>query len=111
MEIVWREGVALIIYVALEQASSRARAAGASAVLSLSCDLPFLAADDLCTLITVAQKPNAVTTACDRAGTGTNALLISALGTIPYLCGPDSFARHCEAAKDQAVSPPCALDL
>jgi hypothetical protein len=47
-----REGVALIIYVALEQASSRARAAGASAVLSLSCDLPFLAADHLCTLIT-----------------------------------------------------------
>jgi hypothetical protein len=29
----------------------------------LSCDLPFLAADDLCALITAAQKPNAVTIA------------------------------------------------
>jgi 2-phospho-L-lactate guanylyltransferase (CobY/MobA/RfbA family) len=29
-------------------------------------------------------------------------LLISALGAIPYLYGPDSFARHCEAGH-QAV--------
>jgi 2-phospho-L-lactate guanylyltransferase len=88
----------------LDQAASRARAQGASAVLSLSCDLPFLGPDDLRALIAAAHEGDGLAIACDRAGTGTNALLVSPVGAIPYLYGPDSFDRHRDAARRSGLS-------
>jgi len=84
---------------ALAQAAAHARDRGASGVLSLSCDLPFLMPDDLQALIAVAREGDGVAIAGDRAGAGTNALLVSPVGAIPYLYGSGSFDRHRKAAE------------
>jgi len=82
---------------ALEQASSFARGQGADAVLSLSCDLPGLSADDLQSMIARAAHGRIVL-GVDRSGSGTNALLVSPPGAITYHYGPGSHARHRLAA-------------
>ncbi len=78
---------------ALTQAADFARLRGASAVLSVSCDLPFLTAEELHALLGAARR-GGLAIAGDRAGTGTNALVIAPIGCIPYCHGPGSFAAH-----------------
>jgi len=89
---------------ALTQAAGRALAQGADAVLSLSCDLPFLEAGDVRAMIAAADDGARLAIAGDRAGTGTNALLMSPPGAIPYLYGPDSFSRHADAARAAGIA-------
>jgi 2-phospho-L-lactate guanylyltransferase len=84
---------------ALDQAAALAREQGAQGVLSLSCDLPFLTPDDIRALIAAAEDAAGLAIACDRAGTGTNALLVAPIGAIPYAYGPGSFAAHTQAAE------------
>jgi 2-phospho-L-lactate guanylyltransferase len=84
---------------ALSQAAELARAEGATAILSLSCDLPFLVPDDLRALIAAAHGADGLAIAADRDGTGTNALFMSPVGAIPYLYGAGSFAAHLAAAR------------
>ena len=88
---------------ALTQAAAHARAAGATGVLSLSCDLPFLLPEDLQALIAASENGDGIAIAGDRAGTGTNALLVSPVGAIPYLYGPGSFDRHCKATEQAGL--------
>lgn len=82
---------------ALEQAAAYALAQGAEAVLSLACDLPLLRADDLHALIARAV-PGKVVIATDRAGEGTNALLVAPPCAIAYRYGPGSRDAHESAA-------------
>lgn len=82
---------------ALTQAAEAARDQGATAVLSVSCDLPFLTEGELRALLTAREK-SGLAIACDRAGTGTNAMVVSPIGAIPYRYGPDSFVAHHQAA-------------
>jgi len=84
---------------ALDQAASVARGHGAEGVLSLSCDLPFLGPEDLRAMIAAARDGDGLAIGCDRAATGTNALLVSPVGAIPYAYGPGSFALHTGAAE------------
>jgi len=88
---------------ALEQASILARIQGAQAVLSLSCDLPLLNADDLRVLITHAA-PGHVVLGPDRSEDGTNALLVSPPGALAYHYGPGSHARHRRAALNAGLA-------
>jgi 2-phospho-L-lactate guanylyltransferase len=88
---------------ALTQAAEYARRHGATSVLSVSCDLPFLIADELRALIAAASE-SGLAIAGDRAGAGTNALVVSPPGAIPYLYGLDSFRRHQEAAAAAGVA-------
>jgi 2-phospho-L-lactate guanylyltransferase len=81
---------------ALTQAAESARRQGATAVLSVSCDLPFLTADELRALLAAAEGGLAI--AGDRAGTGTNAMVVSPVGAIPYRYGPGSFLAHRQEA-------------
>jgi 2-phospho-L-lactate guanylyltransferase len=83
---------------ALTQAAEYARAAGASTILSISCDLPFLTAEELTSLLTASRRHDGLAIAGDRAGTGTNALVVSPPGCIPYCYGPGSFDAHLQAA-------------
>jgi len=87
---------------ALEQASGLARTQGAEAVLSLSCDLPDLSIDDLHALIARAARGRIVL-GPDKAGSGTNALLVSPPGAISYHYGPGSHARHRCAARNAGL--------
>jgi 2-phospho-L-lactate guanylyltransferase len=84
---------------ALTQAANAAQQRGATGVLSVSCDLPFLIPDELRALLDVAHQGDGLAIASDRAGTGTNALVMSPIGAIPYRYGIGSFAVHQEAAR------------
>jgi 2-phospho-L-lactate/phosphoenolpyruvate guanylyltransferase len=71
----------------------------AARVLVLPADLPLLTQIDLNALFDhVCEGPYVVITP-DRHELGTNALLMSPGGLIPYDFGIGSFARHCESAK------------
>jgi 2-phospho-L-lactate guanylyltransferase len=90
--------------VALAQAADSVRLRGATGVLSVSCDLPFLIADDLRALLNVAIEGDGLAIASDRAGTGTNALVVSPVAAIPYLYGEGSFAAHLKAAENAGLA-------
>lgn len=76
---------------ALEQAAREL--GGTGPLLALSADLPLLSGEDLAAMIALLDKAEVVT-APDRAGLGTNALLLGRPRLIPYRFGPDSLAAH-----------------
>jgi 2-phospho-L-lactate guanylyltransferase len=83
---------------ALAQAAHGVLNRGATGWVTVSCDLPFLIPDELRALIAAARDGDGMAIASDRAGAGTNALVMSADSAIPYRYGPDSFAAHSQAA-------------
>jgi 2-phospho-L-lactate guanylyltransferase len=89
---------------ALRQAAETVRGLGATAVLSVSCDLPLLAREDLLALIDAAEKNGGLAIAGDDAGVGTNALVMSPVGAIQYLYGAGSFAAHLDAARREGLA-------
>jgi len=64
---------------------------GATALLTLSSDLPFLQADDIRAMLGTVSD---VVIATDRFRTGTNALLMRRPFAIPFRYGVDSLAAH-----------------
>lgn len=66
-------------------------------LLALSADLPLLKAADLDAMAAELTRAEVVA-ASDRAGSGTNALLLRCPGLIAYAFGENSLARHREAA-------------
>jgi 2-phospho-L-lactate guanylyltransferase len=91
---------------ALSQAAATARRWGATAALSVSCDLPFLTADDLRALIATAAAGGGLAIGADRALTGTNALFVSPVGAIAYRYGADSLRAHRDAARRSGLALP-----
>ena len=83
---------------ALEEAADHVLRRGAGGLLVLASDLPLLAPADLEDLLRPFSPPQ-VTIAPDRAGTGTNALLLQPPGLIPFAFGPDSYALHLRQAE------------
>jgi 2-phospho-L-lactate guanylyltransferase len=69
------------------------KALSADKVLVIHADLPRLGADDIRALI-AAGSSNDVAIAPDKAGTGTNALLIDAKAEFKLSFGPGSFQAH-----------------
>lgn len=62
-------------------------------VLALFADLPLLEAGDIGAMIAASVEADVVA-ASDRAGTGTNALLLRKPGLIPYRFGEGSLSNH-----------------
>lgn len=89
---------------ALTVAAQHALHLGATSLLSLSTDLPHLEVADLHAMLS-AQEEAQIVLASDRHGTGTNAMCIRPPLAIPYLHGPDSFAKHCDAALAMGLAP------
>lgn len=83
-------------------------------LLAISTDLPTLGPDDLQAML---AAPGQVVLAPDRAGRGTNALLMRPAGCIPFSFGEDSLARHQQAAEARGLEvsiisrPGLAFDL
>jgi len=106
---------------ALELATLDAVAAGATAILVIPVDLPAIAPAALLTILSNAYAARAhgrplVAVVPDRHGRGTNALLVSPPGAIPFAFGPDSRSRHQAAAIDAGavyveLGGPLTLDL
>jgi 2-phospho-L-lactate guanylyltransferase len=102
---------------ALLLAREAAQAAGASAVLVLSADLPQLAASDVQAMLGLAASPPYLVIAPDKDGRGTNGLLVAPAALIEFEFGADSFARHVAQARAVGARveicnlPALALDL
>lgn len=73
-------------------------ASGAGAALVLTADLPLARPDDLDAVVAAAPQGPAATIAPSADGTGTNALLLRPPLAFATQLGPDSLARHREAA-------------
>jgi 2-phospho-L-lactate guanylyltransferase len=69
-------------------------------LLALSADLPLLDPADIAALIAALEYADVIA-ASDRAGSGTNALLLRRAGLIAYAFGDGSLARH-RALAEQA---------
>lgn len=89
---------------ALEQARQQAVAHAADAMLVLPADLPLLTLEDIQHLAAHAARHPGVVIAPSRDG-GTSALVLRPPTAIPFGFGPDSFARHCQAAQQAGL--PC----
>ena len=85
---------------ALTQASHVAVDLGATSLLTLSSDLPFLAANDIRAMLTIVGD---VVIATDRLRIGTNALLIRKPFAMPYRYGGESLAAHKAAAAEAGL--------
>ncbi len=79
---------------ALDEARAEALVQGAEAVLALHADLPQLDPADIALMVSLLPPPPSAVLAPDYTGSGTNALLIAPADALPFLFGPDSFARH-----------------
>jgi len=88
---------------ALYAAALKMREEGASALLTISADLPLLQPSDIRTLIAQSVRYQVVL-APARDGTGTNAILTRPPLALPYLFGPDSLQRYMEEARQRKLS-------
>ena len=99
---------------ALEEARLWAMRQGASSLLVLPADLPFLTATDVLALL---EEGSQVTISPDKAHTGTNSLLLRPPDALPFAFGPDSFETHLRLARERGLDvsvrelPNLALDL
>ncbi|MBW8910826.1 MAG: 2-phospho-L-lactate guanylyltransferase [Sphingomonas sp.] len=99
---------------ALAQGGRSAVDRGATELLSLSSDLPFLTVDDLAAMLAAGGD---VVIATDRLHSGTNALLMRRPFAIPFSYGPASLAAHLAAADKAGLkavvvdSPGLACDI
>jgi 2-phospho-L-lactate guanylyltransferase len=89
----------------LEQARFDAVVEDVGTMVVLHGDLPNLRADDIETLIGALPSSGApgVAIAPDRAGTGTNGLVLRPPGVIPFCFGEGSFAKHVAAVERAGV--------
>lgn len=89
---------------ALLRASQVVGAQGAEGVLVLPADLPFVATEDIRELIHLGRYLASVVIAPDRNNDGTNAMLVSPPGLIPFSYGPGSFQRHMQLAESAGAT-------
>lgn len=92
------EDPGLGLNAALARAARIVAAAGASTMLILPADLPFVTVEDIQALIDAASD-NAIVLAPDAEGVGTNALLISPPGLLEPHFGVSSSAAHIASAR------------
>ncbi|HLX59524.1 MAG TPA: 2-phospho-L-lactate guanylyltransferase [Ktedonobacteraceae bacterium] len=88
---------------ALHMAALRELAEGASALLTISADLPLLSSGDIHALLERSKCFNIVL-APSREGTGTNAMLARPPLAVPYLFGINSLQKHLRAAQQRGLS-------
>ena len=88
---------------ALHMAALRELAEGASALLTISADLPLLTTDDINVMVERARRFDVVL-APSMDGTGTNAMLARPPLAVPYLFGVNSLQRHLRAAHQRGLS-------
>jgi 2-phospho-L-lactate guanylyltransferase len=82
---------------ALYAAAQQELATGATALLTISADLPLLQTQDIERMIALSQRYDVVL-APSREGTGTNALLVHPPLALPYLFGPGSLQLYQQEA-------------
>ncbi|MCP4423587.1 MAG: 2-phospho-L-lactate guanylyltransferase [Chloroflexi bacterium] len=90
---------------AVTQAVKFAEEGGATAVLILPADLPFIQTEDVAIMVTAGANSSRTVICSDDIGSGTNALLISPPNGFTFHYGANSFQHHLqEAAQHGLVS-------
>lgn len=89
---------------ALAQAVRAAARRGAGGALILPLDLPLLSPADVVALAARLPRGRGAVIAPDRAGTGTNALLMRPATLMPPAFGPDSAGRHAAMARQRGAA-------
>jgi len=87
---------------ALQAAAMGEQAAGATAILTISADLPLLRISDIQGMIEQSRQ-HEVVLAPSRDGTGTNAILMRPPLALPYLFGLNSRQRYQQAARQRKL--------
>jgi 2-phospho-L-lactate guanylyltransferase len=77
--------------------------------LVIHADLPLLSVDDIAALLTGDGASSAI--APDRHGSGTNALALVEPRGFDFAFGPNSFTRHCVAARGARIVTRLGLGL
>jgi 2-phospho-L-lactate guanylyltransferase len=94
----------------LDCATQFASTQSASSLLILPADLPLVSVEDVQAFISLSPSLPGIVIAPDRRRAGTNALLITPIGIIPYCFGPRSFNQHiAEAEKKGLVVDICEI--
>ncbi len=84
-------------------AAARELAAGATALLTISADLPLLRPQDIHSMLEVSHRHDVVL-APSQDGTGTNAILVRPPLALPYVFGIHSLQRYLEEARHHHLS-------
>lgn len=90
---------------ALAAGRDTAMTRAADGLLILPADLPLVDSADVDALVAAIGEPPAVVIAPDGKDAGTNGLLLSPPGAIPFGFGEASFARHLSAARTAGIEP------
>ncbi|MDQ2671369.1 MAG: 2-phospho-L-lactate guanylyltransferase, partial [Actinomycetota bacterium] len=88
---------------ALEEGRSWAISEGASSLLVLPADLPYLSASDVRILTMIPRDERAAVISPDEADEGTNALLMRPADAMPFAFGPGSYETHQRTAKERGL--------
>ncbi|MCA1739281.1 MAG: 2-phospho-L-lactate guanylyltransferase [Actinobacteria bacterium] len=89
---------------ALEEGRDWAISGGASSLLVLPADLPYLSASDVWTLLKLHRDDErGVVISPDNAREGTNALLMCPPEALPFLFGPCSYEAHLRTARERGL--------
>jgi 2-phospho-L-lactate/phosphoenolpyruvate guanylyltransferase len=83
----------------LRRATQQIDRMGAEGMLVIPGDLPFLDQSSLQKIIDLASHPPLIVIAPDKKRQGTNAMLLSPTGAIPFRYGADSYRKHQDAAR------------
>ncbi len=90
---------------------------GAEAFMVVPCDVPLITPEDVEAMLRLLQPPPSMVVAPSRDREGTNALLTSPPGAVPFSFGPGSLKRHVELARKAGLrvevyeAPNLALDV
>ncbi|MBN1438676.1 MAG: 2-phospho-L-lactate guanylyltransferase [Anaerolineales bacterium] len=98
------EGVRGGMNRALARAAAEAGRRGAESLLILPADLPLLAPTDVTWALARRKRQPFFAISPDRAGRGTNLLLVAPPGLIRFSFGRFSFVRHLRAARQAGVN-------
>lgn len=88
---------------ALEEGRAWTISEGASSLLVLPADLPYLSAFDVRMLITISRDEHAAVISPDEADEGTNALLMRPADAMPFAFGSGSYETHQRTAREHGI--------
>jgi 2-phospho-L-lactate/phosphoenolpyruvate guanylyltransferase len=88
---------------ALEEGRNWAISEGASSLLVLPADLPYLSTFDVRMLTTMPRDERVAVISPDEADEGTNALLMRPVDAMPFAFGPGSYETHQRTAKEHGL--------
>jgi 2-phospho-L-lactate guanylyltransferase len=88
---------------ALEEGRNWAVSEGASSLLVLPADLPYLSAFDVRILTMMPRDERVAVISPDEADEGTNALLMRPGDAMPFAFGPGSYETHQRTAKEHGL--------